>query len=129
MDGTRLSDGLSSFARPALLDEALALLSSGDWTILAGGTDYFPGLRDRARQGPVLDISNLQALRGICEDQTHWRIGALTTWSDIIKADMPPAFDALKLRRGRSGRFKSRTGEQWRVIFATPRPRRMACHP
>jgi CO/xanthine dehydrogenase FAD-binding subunit len=97
MDGTRLSDGLSSFARPALLDEALALLSSGDWTILAGGTDYFPGWRDRARQGPVLDISNLQALRGICEDQTHWRIGALTTWSDIIKADMPPAFDALKL--------------------------------
>lgn len=97
MDGTRLSHGLSSFARPALLDEALALLSNGGWSILAGGTDYFPGLRDRAAQGPVLDISNIKALRGIREDETHWRIGALTTWSDVIRADLPPAFDALKL--------------------------------
>ena len=97
MDGTRLSDSPLGFARPALLDEALSLLSSGEWTVLAGGTDYFPGLRDRLSRDPVLDISNLQTLRGIREDETYWRIGALTTWSDVKKAGLPPAFDALKL--------------------------------
>jgi CO/xanthine dehydrogenase FAD-binding subunit len=97
MDGTRLSESFLGFARPALLDEALTLLSGGEWTILAGGTDYFPSLRDRVSQKPVLDISNLRTLRGIREDETCWRIGALTTWSDVIKANLPPAFDTLKL--------------------------------
>lgn len=97
MDGTRLSDAPSSFARPATLDEALSLLSDGGWTVLAGGTDYFPGLRDRPAAGPVLDISNLKDLRGLVEETDAWRIGALTTWSDIVKADLPAAFDALKL--------------------------------
>jgi CO/xanthine dehydrogenase FAD-binding subunit len=38
----------------------------------------------------------LQDLRGISEDEAGWRIGATTTWTEIIRADLPPAFDALK---------------------------------
>ncbi len=47
--------------------------------------------------GPVLDITGVAELRGIVEEAQTWRIGATTTWSDLIKADLPPAFDALKL--------------------------------
>jgi CO/xanthine dehydrogenase FAD-binding subunit len=108
MDGTRLSDGLSDYARPTCLDEALALLSSGPasglsaemskrtWTILAGGTDYFPGLRDRPPSGRMLDLSGVEELRGIREARDHWRIGGLTTWSEIAAARLPAGFDALK---------------------------------
>jgi CO/xanthine dehydrogenase FAD-binding subunit len=96
MDGSRRLDVETGYARPRSIAEALPLLAAGGWTVLAGGTDYFPALRDRPSQGPVLDISGLHELRGIRRSADHWRIGALTTWSDIIAADLPPAFAALK---------------------------------
>src|SRR5439155_3336986 len=40
--------------------------------------------------------SRVQGLRGISKDSGHYRIGAATTWSDIIRAKLPPAFEALK---------------------------------
>ena len=85
------------YAQPRTVDEALGLLSQGDWTILAGGTDYYPSLQDQAPQGQLLDVTRLGDLRGIRETETHLSIGALTTWSDVIAADLPAAFDALKL--------------------------------
>jgi CO/xanthine dehydrogenase FAD-binding subunit len=36
-------------------------------------------------------------LRGISEDEGHFVIGAATTWTDIVRARLPSAFDALKL--------------------------------
>jgi N-methylhydantoinase B len=44
----------------------------------------------------VLDISGIAELRGIREDADYWHIGALTTWREIIAADLPPLFDGLK---------------------------------
>ncbi len=86
------------YARPTTVDAALSLLAENRWTVLAGGTDFYPGLRDRAVNEAVLDISAVEGLRGIRrDDDDGWRIGALTTWSDVITADLPPAFDALKL--------------------------------
>jgi CO/xanthine dehydrogenase FAD-binding subunit len=35
-------------------------------------------------------------LSGIREESDHWRIGAMTTWTDILKADLPSLFDGLK---------------------------------
>ena len=35
-------------------------------------------------------------LRGISATETHIVIGARTTWTDVLRADLPPAFDALK---------------------------------
>lgn len=85
------------FARPTEVDEALALLATGEWDVLSGGTDYYPALRDEPPGSPILDISSLSSLKGVARDAKGWRIGALTTWTDLIRADLPLAFDALKL--------------------------------
>ena len=85
------------FARPTQLDDALAMLATGEWDVLAGGTDYFPALQDEHPIAPILDISAIEGLRGVFPSVDGWRIGALTTWTDLIRADLPPVFDALKL--------------------------------
>jgi len=85
------------YERPNQLTDALALLASHRWDILSGGTDYYPGLSDRSPQTPVLDISAINSLRHISPDDGFWSIGALATWSDVLGADLPPAFDGLKL--------------------------------
>lgn len=88
---------MEMYERPATLESALASLSGGGWSILAGGTDFYPALGDRHVAGPVLDITALDELRGIRATDDGWHIGALTTWSDVVRADVPPAFDGLKL--------------------------------
>lgn len=85
------------FERPKQLREALALLDAQRWDILAGGTDYYPGLRDSAPAKPVLDITAIGELRHIKREDEFWKIGALATWSDVIAADLPPSFAGLKL--------------------------------
>lgn len=85
------------FVRPEKIDEAVSLLRDRAWTIVAGGTDFYPGLRDQAISSPVMDVSALSGLKSIGSDSAGWRIGALATWSDLIKCDLPIAFDALKL--------------------------------
>lgn len=86
----------AGFKRPGSLDEALSVLSSGSWTILAGGTDVYPAAGDRPLSGNILDLDNIEELRAISERDEAIVIGAMTTWTDIIHADLPPAFDALK---------------------------------
>ena len=84
------------YARPTGLDEALRLMAERPWRVLAGGTDLYPATTAQQLAGDVLDIGGLGPLRGIAETQTHWRIGGRTSWSDVLRADLPPAFDALK---------------------------------
>lgn len=86
-----------SFITATTLDDALNALAAGPAQIIAGGTDWFPAQGDRHFGGTLIDISRLAALRGITKTDTGWRIGAATTWSEIIRADLPPAFDGLKL--------------------------------
>ncbi len=86
-----------SYLRPESVDEALRHLQSRTWSLLAGGTDFYPALGDKPVRNSILDLSRLGKLRGIREDAETWRIGALTTWTDVLRADLPPAFDALKL--------------------------------
>lgn len=73
------------------------MLATGGWRIAAGCTDLFPATETRQLEGPVLDITGIPALRAITRDQDGLRIGAATTWTDIIRADLPPALDGLKL--------------------------------
>lgn len=84
------------YLRPTTIDEAIGALAGQGGRILAGGTDFFPAQGDRPITGTVLDISAIKALKGIRIEADHVRIGATTTWSRIIAADLPPAFDALK---------------------------------
>lgn len=81
---------------PTTLREALAILADGPATVVAGGTDVFPALADRPLRGPVVDLSRLEALRGISREGGVVRIGARATWSDLVRAPLPAAFDGLK---------------------------------
>lgn len=90
------------YHRPATLDEALALRAGGDVMPIAGGTDVYPAKAARAgwgdmRHKDVLDISRIAELRGMAEQADHWRLGALTTWSELIAASLSPLFDGLRL--------------------------------
>lgn len=88
---------MSGYAQPTSLDEAVSLLAGGGWTVLAGGTDVYPALGEDPVSQPLLDVSRIEALRGIgLNPDGAIRIGALATWTDIVRADLPPAFDALK---------------------------------
>ncbi|HEX2542371.1 MAG TPA: FAD binding domain-containing protein [Caldimonas sp.] len=85
------------FERPDSIAGAARLLASGSWTVLAGGTDVYPAHVGRPLAAPVIDITAIASLRGIVRaDDGGWRIGATTTWTDVIRADLPPLFDALK---------------------------------
>ena len=85
------------FERPDSIAGAARLLASGPWTVLAGGTDLYPAHVGRPLAAPILDITAIGALRGIRPDADgSWHIGATTTWTDLIRADLPPLFDALK---------------------------------
>lgn len=87
---------MGRFLRPHHLDDALGALASGGWTVLAGGTDHYPARVVEQRDEDVLDITGIAALRGIADAGDHWRIGALTTWSELADADLPAAFDGLR---------------------------------
>ena len=84
------------YAKPTTVDEALALLGEDRWRILAGGTDFYPAQGAKPFRDNVLDINGLAELRAIAEAEDHWRIGARTTWTDIVRHPLPAAFDALK---------------------------------
>ena len=85
------------YARPSDLNDALGLLAESNARVIAGATDVFPGAGERPLQGDYVDVSNISALRGVRVDSAVVRIGATTTWSDIARTRLPPAFDALKV--------------------------------
>ena len=86
-----------TYFRPTALSEALSWLADRDASIAAGCTDLFPATTFREISGSVLDVTAIKGLRGITEETNYWRIGGATTWTDIIRADLPTAFDGLKL--------------------------------
>lgn len=90
------SDSMADYARPARVAEALQLLARSECKVLAGGTDFFALRVVRPPESFVLDITGLPELRGIRARSDHWRIGAATTWSEVIEARLPALFDGLK---------------------------------
>jgi CO/xanthine dehydrogenase FAD-binding subunit len=86
---------MADYLRPHRLEEALGALQRS-WIVLAGGTDFYPARVGRAIDENVLDISAIADLRGIAVTPKGWRLGAATTWGELIAADLPPLFDGLK---------------------------------
>jgi CO/xanthine dehydrogenase FAD-binding subunit len=84
------------YLRPRALEDALDALNETPLAILAGGTDFYPARVGQPLDDDVLDITAIDALRGVTLDERGWCIGALTSWSDLIRAELPPAFDGLK---------------------------------
>ena len=87
---------MASYLRPTSLDEALAALADGPRTMLAGGTDIYPARVGRWVDDDILDVTALAELRAIAVSDDVIRIPALATWTDVIRAELPPAFDGLK---------------------------------
>jgi N-methylhydantoinase B len=85
------------YFRPKTLDEALRIVDGEEVTILAGGTDVYPAKAARSGWGDmahpdVLDVSAIGILRGISREENKFRFGALTTWTELRRASLPPAF-------------------------------------
>lgn len=87
---------MAAYLRPTSIDAALRALASRPLLVLAGGTDFYPARVGRPLDEDVLDITAIASLRGIADAGDHWRIGATTTWSDLVESDTPPLFDGLK---------------------------------
>jgi CO/xanthine dehydrogenase FAD-binding subunit len=94
---SRDQENMAGYLRPSALDDALTALDAAAYVIVAGGTDYYPARVGRPLDDDVLDVTDLAGLRDITETPDYWRFGALVTWTDIIRADLPPLFDGLKL--------------------------------
>lgn len=86
---------MGDYVRPSRLQEALSALARPH-TVLAGGTDFYPARVGRTIDENVLDITAIDALRGISTTAAGWRLGATTSWRELIEADLPPLFDGLK---------------------------------
>ena len=83
------------FARPATLEEAFDCLNAGA-RVFAGGTDLMTVAGEAGLAGDFVDVSRLADLRGVTRVGGEFRFGGATTWSEIVRAELPPAFDALK---------------------------------
>jgi CO/xanthine dehydrogenase FAD-binding subunit len=86
---------MGDYRQPVRLEEALEVLVR-PYTVLSGGTDFYPARVGKAVDEDILDISRIKGLRGISSDGTGWRLGATTTWSELLAAELPPLFDGLK---------------------------------
>ena len=75
---------------PATLDEALvALAGREDVLPIAGGTNVVVAMREGAHRGQTLmDVSRLEALRGIRPENGHVVIGAGTTIAELLRAPL-----------------------------------------
>jgi CO/xanthine dehydrogenase FAD-binding subunit len=87
---------MGTYLRPASLERALAALADRPHAILAGGTDFYPARVGRLVEEDVLDITAVAELRGIRPAEGRIRIGAATTWTELIEAPLSRQFDALK---------------------------------
>ena len=85
-----------SYLRPHRLEDALDWLANERPLVMAGCTDIYPLHQTPALGGPLLDVTGLAELRGITLADGWRRIGAATSWTDILRADLPPAYDGLK---------------------------------
>ncbi len=80
---------------PDNLTSALASMATPA-KVIAGCTDFYPGLKVGHVPDRIVDVSKVSEMVGITKTSPGWRIGASTTWSEIIDYPFPPAFDGLK---------------------------------
>jgi CO/xanthine dehydrogenase FAD-binding subunit len=71
---------MADYLRPSSLAEALGALSARPWTML----------------DDILDVTGLPSMREIAVADGLVRIPALATWTDVVRADLPRAFDGMK---------------------------------
>ena len=86
-----------SYYFPKSLIEALDILDRNDSRIVAGGTDFFPSLIRGRALNHIVDLTGIKDLKGIVPSKSGWRIGAATSWTEIVNTPLPKCFDGLKV--------------------------------
>ena len=84
------------YSQPSLLPDALCILKQAGISVVAGGTDFYPALQAGQQPDNLLDITKIDGFSTITQTKEATRFGAAVTWSDVVNADLPAAFDALK---------------------------------
>jgi CO/xanthine dehydrogenase FAD-binding subunit len=86
---------------PSSIAEAAQLLHQGEATIVAGGTDLTPQTEAGVRQfaATLINIQRIKEMRGISQANGRYRIGGLTTVTEILEsealaADVPVLVEA-----------------------------------
>jgi len=87
---------MGHYLRPTGLHEALQALARPH-VVLAGGTDFYPARVGQVIDEDVLDITAIAGLGGVSETDEGWRLGATTSWSELLDTPLPALFDGLKL--------------------------------
>lgn len=85
-----------AYHTPLDLVSALDALRMHRHRIVAGGTDLYPAMQQGQIPASFLDLTRISGLDAIVHDATGTRIGAAVTWSALVRATLPPAFDGLK---------------------------------
>jgi len=92
---------IENYKVPSSIAGAAQLLQYGDATIVAGGTDLTPQIEAGARQfaATLINIQRIEEMRGISVADGRYRIGGLTTVSEILEsktlaADVPVLVEA-----------------------------------
>lgn len=85
-----------TYAQPADIGVALSILRHSAPKVLGGGTDVYPSLAQGKAPKAFLDTTRIQGFADISVTSEGIRFGGAVTWSDVLRADLPPAFDALK---------------------------------
>ena len=78
------------YVRAASLRDALTVLAAGDGTkVIAGGHSLLPMMRFRlAQPARLVDVGGIEELRGVSEYRRGARIGATTTYRDLLASDL-----------------------------------------
>jgi carbon-monoxide dehydrogenase medium subunit len=78
------------YVRATSLRDALGVLAKGDGTkVIAGGHSLLPVMKFRLAQPPkLLDIAGLAELRGVEEYRKGARIGATTTYRELLESEL-----------------------------------------
>ena len=79
---------IENYTVPSSIAEAAQLLRNGRATIVAGGTDLTPQTQAGTRSfaATLVNIQRIPQMRGITCANGHYRIGALTTVTDILES-------------------------------------------
>lgn len=85
-----------TYHSPTNLRLALEIAAQPGGKIVAGGTDVYPAAQKGIFPDLFLDLTRLEGFNDVEHQDGMLRIGAATTWSQIARTELSPAFDALK---------------------------------
>ena len=86
------------YTAPKEVEEAVSLaVSTPGAVFLAGGTDLCVNLRGgKIRPSLVIDLKNIESLKGMTISRGGLEIGALTTMHEIVSAGLPMQYALLQ---------------------------------